>query len=83
MKILTTTGSNKFAEKNDYRGFLKIDIDGKTVFEFLDGEPEDANLGRDFNDCFRITSAMQKAYEAGKAGEEFLLERREIDDFEY
>ncbi|HRW21691.1 MAG TPA: hypothetical protein P5509_06945 [Bacteroidales bacterium] len=38
-----------------------------------DGEPEDANLGRDFSDEFAIGELMQLAYEVGKRGEEFEL----------
>jgi hypothetical protein len=49
---------------------------------FCDGEPEDANLNRDFNDCYKIIKLMKEAYEAGKNGEDFKIETIEIDDFE-
>ncbi len=35
----------------DYRYTLTIDIDGREAFRVSDGEPEDATLNRDFNDC--------------------------------
>ena len=37
--------------------------------------PEDNHLHRNFKDCYRITELMRLAYEAGKDGEEFILER--------
>ena len=40
---------------------------------FLDGEPEDSNLSRDFNDVYNIENLMLLAYEAGKAGEELTV----------
>jgi len=69
MKIKQTTGT-----WDDYRNHLKIEIDGKTVFQASDGEPEDATLGRDFNDCYSVVDLMERAYEAGKNGESFEIE---------
>lgn len=54
MKVIVKTSSDKFQEKYDYRSLLKIEVDGKEKMNFLDGEPEDANLSRDFNDCYSI-----------------------------
>jgi hypothetical protein len=81
MKIEEVVSSEKFSEDNDYRSFLQIKIDGKKAFSFTDGEPEDANLGRDFSDCFGIVSAIQKAYLAGKNGEVLELSEDESDDW--
>lgn len=80
MKIVTKTFSEKGLENFDYRSYLAIEVDGKMEVEFLDGEPEDANLSRDFGDCYLIPSLMRKAYEAGKNGESFELEEIKIDD---
>lgn len=80
MKVTETTFTDKGREEFDYRDYLRIDVDGKQAVEFMDGEPEDANLGRDFNDCFSIVDLMHRAYEAGRAGEKFEYETREVDD---
>lgn len=79
MKVKVITLSEKGIADFDYRQLLLIEVDGKKELQFCDGEPEDASLGRDFNDCFSIHKLMKKAYEAGKAGEEFELEEVEVD----
>jgi len=66
MKLKVITESEKFKEDNDYRRFFVIKVDGKEKVNFLDGEPEDANISRDFNDIFSIPNLMLSAYEAGK-----------------
>ena len=48
-------------------------MDGEIKFNVSDGEPEDANLSRDFSDCFIIDNLMKLAYDAGKNGEAFSL----------
>lgn len=53
---------------------IEISIDGVKVFAVHDGEPEDNNLYRNFNDCVSITHMMEIAYNAGKAGESFKIE---------
>ena len=80
MKVTETTFTDKGREEYDYCEYLRIDVDGKQELEFMDGEPEDANLRRDFNDCFSIVNLMRRAYEAGRAGEEFEYEIRQVDD---
>lgn len=49
---------------------IQILIDGKSVFAVWDGEPEDNNLARNFNDCYQVGELMRQAFEAGKNGEE-------------
>ena len=61
-------------------GAIRILADGKTVFSVSDGEPEDANLSRDFSDCWEVPNLMKKAYEAGKRGEEFELNEINMED---
>ncbi len=51
---------------------------GNLHLSFHDGEPEDNNLGRNFNSCYSIKDLVKKAYEAGKSGES--LEIEEIED---
>ena len=50
---------------------LEILIDGERAFKVEDGELEDSNLSRDFGACYSIGHLLAKAYDAGKAGEEF------------
>lgn len=59
--------------EDDYFLSLKISIDGETVFQAHDGEPEDNTLSRNFNDCFGIAQLLERAWKAGKNGEEFTL----------
>jgi len=81
MKIKETVSSEKFQENNDYRCFLEIEVDGKKECGFSDGEPEDANLNRDYSDCYNIVSLMKRAHEAGKNGEELIIEEIESDEW--
>lgn len=77
--IKMTTATNK----NDYRGALKISIDGKDVLSFMDGEPEDANLSRDFSDGYSVLSLMERAFNLGKEGYEVTFAQEEITWEEY
>lgn len=65
-------------EDNDYCSELDIVIklNGEVVktFNFCDGEPEDNNMSRNFNDVYKIIDALSLAYEAGKNGEEISFE---------
>lgn len=61
----------------DYRDFLEISINGEVQFTIGQGEPEDMSLTRDMSDCYNIISMMKQAYEAGKNGEDFLVESLE------
>ncbi len=82
MKVKQTVFSEKGLKKWDWRSMLKIEINGKKEFWFLDGEPEDANCNRDFNDVYKIVKAMKRAYEAGVAGENFEIEKVEVNDLD-
>ena len=62
------------------RAALTIHIDGTKKLSFWEGEPEDNNLGRNFNDCYSIVSFMKMAYEAGKNGETLEISKKEIED---
>jgi len=84
MKITERSLTDEQMEQNDYRGGYEIDVkfDNKekpVKFSFWDGEPEDANMGRDFSDVFSIVEAITRAYEAGKAGETLEMSEEEID----
>lgn len=71
MQLVVTTYSDETG-KYDCRRGLQIELvaGGKaTELEFIEGEPEDATLGRDFSDVYRIAEIVQLAYEAGVNGE--------------
>ena len=81
MVITETTLSKKGKKVWDYRSFLQIDIENSTIkLRFLDGEPEDANLYRDFNDVYRIINALRIAHEAGRNGEKLEIIHKEVDE---
>jgi hypothetical protein len=85
MKVIATSRSDQAVEDCDYRGAVHYDVyddEGKEIAKahFSDGEPEDSNLCRDFSDVYSIPELMQRAYEAGKNGEEFIWEDKESDD---
>ena len=71
MKVEMKSLTDKSIERRDYRDILEISVDGNRVFFVFDGEPEDANLRRDFNDCWKIGDMMKMAYDSGKKGEDF------------
>jgi hypothetical protein len=64
----------------DYRQAFHIKINDKVVFQVWDGEPEDANLSRDFSDVYSIPELMREAYSAGKQGEDFKMVNVESAD---
>ena len=50
------------------------------VVKFSDGEPEDANLSRDFSDVHSIPMLLKRAHAAGERGEIFEVEEIESDE---
>jgi hypothetical protein len=73
VKVVTTTDS-------EYNQSMEIYIEKHLAFSVYDGEPEDNNLGRNFEDCFSVPELMKKAYEAGKNGQKFELYYVEEDE---
>lgn len=66
----------------DYRNFLRIEAvnnSGEVIgkLEFIDGEPEDNNLCRGFNDCYGIAEFCKLV-----AGGSVQMERVEHEDWE-
>lgn len=74
MKIVVYDREDSHGEGRHY---LTVEIDGETVFEVHDGEPEDNTLMRNFNDCFKLPDLLLRAFEAGKLGTSFDIERKE------
>jgi hypothetical protein len=82
MKVKVFSLSDKGLKDNEYRGAMSISIDGKQAFSVWEGEPEDATLYRDLNDCWSIPSLIHRAFKAGQAGETFEIENVKVDDLE-
>ena len=80
MDVEVITLTKKAVSKWKYRNSLEIRIDGKKAVKFLDGEAEDANLSRDFRDCYKIPELIRKAHEAGARGEVLSVTTREVDE---
>lgn len=78
VKVITRT--EKEMERCDYRDAMEIKVDNRCVFKVRDDEPEDSNLGRSFSDVYKIPDLMRMAYEAGKNGEELLIDSVESED---
>ena len=74
MKVTIVTPSKETADAREYRESLVICVNGRRVFQAVDGEQEDNSLLRNFSDCYDIPNLMRMAYEAGKLGEPFEIE---------
>lgn len=80
MKIIVETPKEVENSYGDERDGITIKIDGARVFSIWEGEPEDMRMYRDLSDALSVPSLLKYAYEAGKRGEEFIIEEVEIDD---
>ena len=80
MKVDLIVRSWEARENCDFRSAVVITVDEKEEFSVHDGEPEDSNIGRDFSDVMKIPYLMELAYNAGKNGEEFTVDKSESDD---
>lgn len=84
MKITITSRTDAQLDKHDwhdrYQVQLETDSGTDITADFHDGEPEDANIGRDFNDVYNIPKMLEAAYAAGKSGEELEITRKDEED---
>lgn len=80
MLIEVKTLSEKALEEREYRDKVQICMDGKEAFNVMDDEPEDSNLSRSFSDVYEIPDLLEKAYNAGKNGEELKIEYKEVEE---
>jgi hypothetical protein len=77
MKIIVEEWSEETSASRDYRNYIAFkDENGKKLASFCDGEPEDANLARDFSDVYNIQSMMIAAHTAGLKGEPLEFESK-------
>jgi hypothetical protein len=66
-------------EKDEMGASLEIEVNGEhelSAYPMWEC-PEDATLERGFNFVYSIPRLMKQAYEAGKSGEEFVIENIE------
>ena len=72
MKILVTSGTDR-----DQCDWDELRIDGRDVHSSrsLCECPEDAMLGRSLTGAHEIAAWLKAAYESGKRGDEFVIER--------
>lgn len=81
MKLMT----QDFLKEDELRRAFKITVktekDEKQL-NFMEGEPEDANMGRDFADIVNIDDLVKMAYEAGKNGESLEIDHKNYDSFD-
>ena len=75
-----------YLEDKHYEGSgYSITVESKNGYKtltFLDGEPEDATINRDFSDIHKIYALVKMAYDAGCSGEDFESSSNETDDVE-
>lgn len=79
MKIIETIRKGEYDE--DYSIDIKVVTEkGEKSVSFGSGEPEDMTLGRDLSGAYSISDLIEMAYEAGKNGEDFAFEQKEVED---
>ena len=78
MEVTIITLSDKGLEARDWQGTYVIQFDGRTVFDVCDGEPEDNNISRNFNDVYSIPTLLKQMYKLGK-GEELSFNTIQVD----
>jgi len=80
VKIIVKRLTESAMRDNDWRQKVSFLKDGKEFLRESDGgEPEDNTLERDLSFVFSIPSWMRQAWEAGKNGEEFIIEQKEVE----
>ena len=70
--------------REGYKIIVEMENGNSEELSFLDGEPEDAILGRDFSEVYKIDRLLEIAWLAGSLGEEMKYETRmtsDIDEF--
>lgn len=70
---------NLVSSEDDGRYYFGVQVDGKYMMSFYDGEPEDNSLHRNFNDVFSIGDLITKAHLAGTLGEKLVIDQVDVD----
>jgi len=81
MEITIQSYTDEALKQRGYCDTMRIAINGTRRFKVSDGEPEDANLSRDFNDYWSIPEMMREAHAAGERGEDFVIKELRFDEF--
>lgn len=76
-----------FYDQNELRSALIIKAKAETEnnhkeLSFIEGEPEDANLGRDYSDVYNIEDLLKMAYDAGKNNETLEIDHKSYGSFD-
>ena len=79
MKIKLIEPTTEYLVEADFQNEYTVVTD-KNKLTFMDGEPEDNNLSRNFNSVYSIIDLIEEAYEAGVKGDKLVIERRWRDD---
>ena len=80
MKLVIKTLSEEAVNNRDGRNAIEFYVNNHLRMSFWEGEPEDANLSRDFSDIRGIVGFAKKVYEAGKDGEALDISYQIMDD---
>lgn len=62
----------------DYRSAVCLNLEGSNEISFMDGEPEDANLNRDFSDVYQIAEMIEYANQLGLDGVKIITETEDV-----
>lgn len=68
--------------RDGYKIIVEMENGNREELRFLDGEPEDAILGRDFSEVYNIDRLLEIAWLAGSLGEEMKYETRSTSDID-
>lgn len=80
MKVEYITRTEEEIINCNDRDAVCIKINDKKVFRVGDGGSEDATLGGNFNDVYKIHELLEKVFEAGKNGDSYEFFRIETAD---
>ena len=69
-------------DPEDYRSAVSLNLEGSNKIVFMDGEPEDANLGRDFSDVYQIAKMLEYANQLGLDGVKIITETEDVNLYE-
>lgn len=81
MKLTFVTLTENAIAERDYCDLYAIEIDDKKVFSVADGEPEDNNLSRNFNDVYKLKELLLTMYQAGADSEKLEINDTEVEDY--
>lgn len=74
-----------FYDQNEWKSALIIKAETKTdqtELNFVEGEPEDASLDRDYIDVYSIEDLVKMAYDAGKNNETLEIDHKSYGSFD-